>query len=204
MMFSVGGVKKAGRLRWVAALLLAALALLLSGCSGKGSWREASRESAQLAPLPADEPRAVVQAYAARVWGWRGWFADHTWIATKAENADEYTVYEVIGWRLRRGGSALRIARDIPDRKWFGGEPSLLLDIRGARAAALLAPVDAAARAYPYAQRYKAFPGPNSNTFTAWVAQQVPALNLHLPLRAIGKDYPLDEGIGAEDTAPAL
>ena len=160
-----------------------------SGCANRGSWRDSSRESAGLAPLPVDEKQAVVQAYAARVWGWRGFFADHTWIATKAANADQYTVYEVIGWRLRGGGSALRIEKDAPDRKWFGSTPELLLDIRGEQAAELVPLVDTAAKQYPYPDTYRAFPGPNSNTFTAWVAQQVPRLGLNLPLRAVGKSY---------------
>jgi len=49
--------------------------------------------------------------------------------------------------------------------------------------------VDRAARAYPWADTYKAFPGPNSNTFTAWVARQVPELGLSLPFSAIGSGY---------------
>ena len=33
------------------------------------------------------------------------------------------------------------------------------------------------------------WPGPNSNTFVAWVAREVPELGLDLPPTAIGKDY---------------
>jgi hypothetical protein len=33
------------------------------------------------------------------------------------------------------------------------------------------------------------YPGPNSNTFTAWVGRLVPELKLDLPPTAIGKDY---------------
>jgi hypothetical protein len=36
---------------------------------------------------------------------------------------------------------------------------------------------------------YKAFPGPNSNTFTAWIAAQVPELEVDLPFSAIGRGY---------------
>ncbi|MCP4925636.1 MAG: DUF3750 domain-containing protein, partial [Gammaproteobacteria bacterium] len=46
-----------------------------------------------------------------------------------------------------------------------------------------------AARAYPWKHSYKAFPGPNSNTFTAWVAQEVPQLDLDLPWSAIGSGF---------------
>jgi hypothetical protein len=49
--------------------------------------------------------------------------------------------------------------------------------------------VDRAARAYPWKTTYKLFPGPNSNTFTAWIAKQVPELELDLPFSAIGSGY---------------
>src|SRR5439155_344125 len=47
----------------------------------------------------------------------------------------------------------------------------------------------AAVAAYPYPQSYRAWPGPNSNTFTAFIARAVPELRLDLPSNAIGKDY---------------
>jgi len=43
--------------------------------------------------------------------------------------------------------------------------------------------------AYPYVTEYEAWPGPNSNTFTAWVIREVPGLDVALPNNAIGKDY---------------
>ena len=53
----------------------------------------------------------------------------------------------------------------------------------------LIDAVDKAARAYPWKTIYKAFPGPNSNTFTAWVAAKVPELDVALPFSAIGRSY---------------
>ena len=44
-------------------------------------------------------------------------------------------------------------------------------------------------RAYPYPDTYRTWPGPNSNTFVAWVARSVPELRLDLPPTAIGKDW---------------
>ena len=43
--------------------------------------------------------------------------------------------------------------------------------------------------AYPYANEYRLWPGPNSNTFTAWVVRRVPELRADLPPTAIGKDW---------------
>ena len=53
----------------------------------------------------------------------------------------------------------------------------------------LIDAVDSAAHSYPWKTTYKAFPGPNSNTFTAWVIKQVPALDVVLPFSAIGSGY---------------
>jgi hypothetical protein len=49
--------------------------------------------------------------------------------------------------------------------------------------------VRAAVASYPYPNEYRAWPGPNSNTFTTWIARQVPELGLAMPSNAIGKDY---------------
>ncbi len=87
-----------------------------------------------VAPRADEHPDAVVQVYGADVWGLRGRFAIHTWIVTKAANADRYTRYQVIGWRLRRGLPVVSITNDRPDGDWFGSAPVLLLDRRGAEA----------------------------------------------------------------------
>ena len=154
------------------------------------AWERASRDSAHLAPLPQEDAQAVVQAYAAALWGLRGLVADHTWISTKQKEADSYTVYEVIGWRMTMGhNSVLRIATDIPDRLWYGKTPRVLLDLRGREAERVIDRIHTAAVNYPYKKEYKMVFGPNSNTFTAWIACRVPELSLNLSRRAIGKNY---------------
>jgi hypothetical protein len=165
------------------------LVLIVAACSSGTSWREASRESAGIAPDPAATDEAVLHVYGADAWGWRGWFAIHTWIAAKRSGDDAYRVYEVIGWRLNRGLPVVRIDPDVPDRYWFGARPKLLLEHRGDGVDELIDAVDTAARSYPWKSTYKAVPGPNSNTFTAWIAKHVPQLGLHLPLSAIGSGY---------------
>jgi hypothetical protein len=144
-----------------------------------------------VAPDPTMHPAAVVQVYGADVWGVRGRFAIHTWIATKPAGADRYQKYQVIGWRLRRGQSVVSISEGRPDGDWFGSEPVLLLDRRGADAEALIDAIHDAALAYPYAEEYVMWPGPNSNSFTAWVGLEVPELGLELPAKAIGKSWML-------------
>lgn len=152
-------------------------------------WRTADRTPTGVAPQPAAVREAVIQVYAARAFNWRGMFAVHTWIATKPENADTYTVHQVVGWRRLRGLPVLASQPDSPDRSWFGSPPEVIADIRGERAQSLIPRIEAAVASYPYPEHYVTWPGPNSNTFVAHVAREVPDLRLELPTTAIGKDY---------------
>lgn len=172
--------------RKMAAILLCGL--LTASCSS-GGWRTASRDSAGLAPLPADTQEAVVHVYGADAWGWRGWFAIHTWIAVKPAAAESYTVYDVVGWRGGAGREVVRIREDVPDRHWYGAKPRLLADHRGPQAQAMIKKIDQAARDYPWKGTYRVFPGPNSNTFVGWIGRRVPEMKLDLPLSAIGAGY---------------
>ena len=98
-------------------------------------------------------------------------------------------MYEVIGWRLRWQSTALMIHERPADARWFGRAPELLADVRGEGVDDLIARIDRAARTYPYAGRYRIWPGPNSNTFTAFLGRALPELGLDLPPTAIGKDF---------------
>ncbi len=151
-------------------------------------WRTASREPVGLAPDPATNSEPIVQIYAARAIGWRGWFGVHTWVAVKPAG-QAYMVYEVIGWRLYSSDSALVVRSRPPDGRWFGAMPELIAERRGAGAAELIGRIEQAARAYPWSGEYQIWPGPNSNTFTAWVLRAIPELEADLPPTAIGKDY---------------
>ena len=162
--------------------------IVFSSCSSK-DWRTASRESAGIAPDAATTQEAVLHVYGANTWGWRGWFAIHTWVAAKRTGETAYTVYDVVGWRGYYGQPVLRIAKDVPDRYWYGEKPRILKAHTGAGVDELIEAVNEAAQAYPWKETYKAFPGPNSNTFTAWIAKQVPNLELNLPFSAIGSGY---------------
>lgn len=170
-------------------LVVTAFVLSLTGCSSQ-DWRDTSREPAGLSLSPASTNAAVIEAYAADAFGWRGWFAVHTWLAVKPEGATDYTVYEVVGWRVDSGQPALRIYQtQTPDRYWYGARPQKLLTLQGAEAANLIPKIAQAAKDYPWANEYQAVPGPNSNTFPAWIALRFPELGLELPFSAIGSGY---------------
>ena len=185
-------------LRWptravalVAVLLLGPLAAFALGeVELETHWSTASRASTGQAPDPARQTGAVIQVYSARAFHWRGAFGVHTWIAAKRSGAATYTVYQVIGWRLYGGGAAVSISEGAtPDARWYGAVPSLLAQRQGSGVDALIDRLEAAVAAYPYADRYRVWPGPNSNTFIAFLARALPELRVDLPPTAIGKDY---------------
>lgn len=174
-------------------MLALALGAAAGGCAaleraGTNFW-ELERGPSGQAPDPATTPEPVVQVYAARTVGLRGLIAVHTWVVVKPRAASAYTRYEVIGWGVDRGAPAVRVDRAGPDNYWFGDRPARLVDLRGDGVDATITRIEAAVAAYPYPTTYRSWPGPNSNTFTAWIGRNVPELKLALPVTAIGKGY---------------
>lgn len=150
------------------------------------SWAEASWASAGMLPAATDEPDAVVHVLAGRTGRWKGIFAHHSWIVVKPKGASRYTRYEVVGW-----GKALRVDNYAADGRWYGNTPQILVSLRGAEAERVIPAIRRAVADYPHAGAgsYTIWPGPNSNTFVASVARQVPALAPALLPTAMGKDF---------------
>ncbi len=145
-----------------------------------------------VAPEPADYAPSVVQIYGADVWGFRGHFAIHTWVAIKEDNASTYTLYQVVSWGLRRTGSAVSISQGRPNRYWFRSPPQLLFEAKGDTAAEMIPAIKRAVADYPYEAEYVMWPGPNSNSFVQWIVSNVPGIDAELPAKAIGKNWMLD------------
>ncbi len=165
------------------------LLIVVSYDAKSHNWRTASREPMGIAPDPAITPEAVIQVYGARAFSWRGYLGIHTWIAVNPTDAMGYTVYEVLGWNQRINKPVLVSHNSSPDRRWYGNMPEVLADKRGKGVDALITRIEKAVNDYPYASKYRMWPGPNSNTFTAWVSRLIPELELDLPPTAIGKDF---------------
>lgn len=158
------------------------------------SWDKASRESANLVPLAQDDKEAKVQIYSAKAYSWRGKFSQHTWVATKEKNADSYLVYYVVLWGTYFGADGVVVVRkDLPDRMWYSAKPDIIFSTSGADAEKMIPEIQAAAKSYPYQKFYRAYPGPNSNTFVSHIIRQVPNLKIALPNNAIGKDWLCDK-----------
>jgi Protein of unknown function (DUF3750) len=182
-------------LRWLA--LTAAACLMPSAPPARAAaaapevpgWVTARWDSAGLAPDPATTPEPVIQFYAARTWGWRGIFGVHSWVAFKPRGAAAFTRYEVVGFGVGSGVPAIRKDRHPPDGYWAGNKPVLLADRRGEGVEEMIDRLRRAVASYPFPSEYRLWPGPNSNTFTAYLARALPEMHVILPPTAIGKDY---------------
>ena len=157
-----------------------------------GNWQTADRSSAGLLPALSEHPDALVRIYAARTVRWRGIFAVHCWIVVKEANARNYTRYDYTAW-----GEPIRINGFAPDGRWFGVAPQTIASADGEAASRMIPKIKGAIETYAWRTYgdYRAWPGPNSNTFVTAVLASVPELQAALPPTAIGKDFPYDNAM---------
>jgi hypothetical protein len=170
-------------------LFIITIALMIFLPAKNSNWQTASRQSANLVPLAAQDSEAKIQIYAAKAFSWRGRFSLHTWIAVKEKNATSYKVYHAALWNKYRGLKVVSADYDLPDRYWYGSKPSIIFSASADDAEKLIPQIYAAINSYPYQDSYRAYPGPNSNTFVSHVIRHVDGVNINLPNNALGKDY---------------
>jgi hypothetical protein len=180
-------------------IMVAAGALAVRG--GPTDWWNWDRTVASRLPAAAEHPQARILVMTGRTRGWKGAVAVHSWIVVKGENESAWRRYDVTRW-----GSPVRRNWWPPDL-WFGERGTVVADVSGPEAQALIPRIDAAIKSYPYSHYgdYRIWPGPNSNTFVATVLRAVPELGVTLPATAIGRDFrplpylgPTDSGTGVE------
>lgn len=152
-------------------------------------WRAADRGATGLLPPPGLHPDAAVRVYAAPTVSWRGIVAVHCWIVLKGAGAARYDRYDLTAW-----GDPIRLNGFDPDGRWFGQVPATVFAADGTAAEALIPRMRGAISGYRWRNPgdYRAWPGPNSNTFVQTVLAAVPEAGAVLPPNAIGKDYPVD------------
>lgn len=149
-------------------------------------WSQARWSSAGILPKPEVSPDAAIYIFSAMTGGLKGAVASHAWIVFKEKGAKTYTRYDKVGW-----GSPIRRNHRDPDAYWYSNPPQLVTSVTGSKAELLIPKIQGAIAAYPYAEPggYTIWPGPNSNTFVAYVLRTVPELGAVLPPHAVGRDY---------------
>jgi hypothetical protein len=174
---------------WALVLMFFAPALTAFGAlayrGGPTHWGQYDRSLASRLPPAASHPDARILVMSSRTRGWKGALAVHSWIVVKGENERAWRRYDVAGL-----GSPVRLNWWPPDL-WFGTYGTVVADIRGAQANALIPRVDAAIKDYQYRNYgdYRIWPGPNSNTFVATVLRAIPEVGATMPPNAVGRDF---------------
>ena len=189
-------------LKWLGLFVLLAIVAPVTAGAGLAwsrgwpeSWRTASWASSGLLPDAASVPEARVMILAARTGRWKSIFAEHMAIVVKPAGAARWTRYEVVGW-----GDPVRRDNYPADALWYGNRPYVVASLQGEDAARLIPRIEAAIALYPHRARgtYTVWPGPNSNTFVAWVVRNTDGFAVELPPVAIGKDF-IDEGLAVSE-----
>jgi hypothetical protein len=180
---------------------LAVHAALYAGKDRPASFRDANWSSVGMLPPANADREARFLVFTGRTGRWKGIFAVHSWVVYKPEGAAGWSRYDVVGW-----GQPVRSNGWAPDGRWFGDVPRVLVDVRGAEAAALIPKVEATIAGYSYNESgdYRMWPGPNSNTFTAIVLRAVPELGITLPSNAVGKDFRPYPYVGLTDSRTGI
>jgi hypothetical protein len=117
-----------------------------------------------------------------------GWFAAHYWFVV-FEPGGACHRWEV--WQTKNAGGTsighLHCDLKAPDAGVGGGPARIAAQWQGKDALSIAEVLEKAA-SYPYCHRYRPWPGPNSNTFAAWVLRQA-GIEHRLPWQAFGRDF---------------
>jgi len=118
-----------------------------------------------------------------------GAIADHYWFVVFDEVSGACRRWEV--WHTKNAGgvSVGHVHCDLlhPDADVGGGPMRIAAEWRGLAASALREVLERPDD-YPHCQRYHYWPGPNSNTFAAWVLREA-GIEYPLHWRAIGSHF---------------
>ena len=116
-----------------------------------------------------------------------GILAWHYWFVV----SDEHGCHRWEVWQTKNaGGSCIgHVHRDLKrPEDGVGGGPSRVAAQWSGEQAARIARVLSEIENYPYCESYRYWPGPNSNTFVAWVLRQA-GISAALDPRGIGRNY---------------
>ena len=127
------------------------------------------------APDPLDYQDAIIQVYGADVWGFRGNFAIHTWIATKAVVQPNTRCTRSSAGVCDGAGPWSASPMAIPPGPGTVRQPFCCMKCVATRPRRSSTRYTMLRLSYPCDREYKMWPGPNSNSFTAWIGSRCQA-----------------------------
>lgn len=135
----------------------------------------------------------VVAFKSARLPSWMAWYvasAEHGWFDVRNESG--WSRVEILG---RSTGVLVTPIDDDEARsdvRFIDRQAHVVNLYEGEAARVMGEQILAKAKLFPHDQNYEPFPGPNSNTFIAWMSHEVSGLWLEQYGTAVGKDYPMN------------
>jgi hypothetical protein len=118
-----------------------------------------------------------------------GWIAAHYWfVSLDAERCERWEVWQTPDAGGRSVGH-LHCNLKAPEANVGGGPTRLVAEWQGDEARRLHEVLSKSDR-YPFCRAYRYWPGPNSNTYVAWVFREA-GLQYPLGRLALGKNYPV-------------
>jgi hypothetical protein len=161
--------------------LVVSIACVISGCHHRP-------DQAGFSDLSFRPAVAVVQLRCAKIPGVSA-IASHCWFAEFDRSAKRWRRWEVWQNAGKGPGSWGHIRRDLmgPANGVGHGDSWVLAEWTGAEADRLTAVLREPTR-YPWPNTYRYWPGPNSNTYVAWVLREA-GVSAGLPWGAIGRWY---------------
>ena len=119
-----------------------------------------------------------------------GIIAAHLWFTVTEQQSEHSDRWEV--WQTPDAGGIsfghLHCNLQAPAAGVGGGPSRVFAEWAGEEATRLHSALKQAAEQYPYCDRYRAWPSPNSNTFVAWALRRARVM-CQLPWQAHGKNY---------------
>lgn len=173
------------------AALLTALAALVAGC-------QATRPSSLREPI-GDAPAVLVKRL--RIPSSEPWitrFASHTWFDVRSLSEGDWHRVEIPTPASGMQDQPVSADEVFADERW-GRAVEVIAAEAGEGARRLANAVRLRAAVYD-GRTYRAWPGPNSNTFVESVLREVDGLSAVLDHNAVGKDWALPGRVGLTGT----
>ena len=136
-----------------------------------------------------------VELRAAKIPSFPGIFADHYWLLVfhtgednKIQKCDRWEIWQHAHCNDSCWGHLHKNLLD-PYQGVGNGPSQLIKKWIDEEAVSIIKKIKSSPETYPFINKYRYWPGPNSNTFAQWIVQGKAILRS----RAIGRNYPIPE-----------
>ena len=116
-----------------------------------------------------------------------GWYAHHHWLVTvQGGKRDRWEVWQSRGMCSESWGYLHKNL--MAPEEWIGRHaPHLVAEWTRDKARELIEKIESSPETYPWIERYRYWPGPNSNTYVQWILAEVYDLGNHAPGKRYGR-----------------